>query len=63
MECLGGVLQAKGHENEFEETKRCGNCHLLDVIRVDRNLVVSPQEINFGEGGAARKAVGIVLYV
>jgi hypothetical protein len=35
----------------------------LDIIRVNRNQVISPHEVNFGEDGAARKAMGIVLYV
>jgi hypothetical protein len=60
---LGSASPDKGHEREFENTKRCGNCSLLDIIRVDRNQVISPHEVNFGEDGAARKAMGIVLYV
>jgi hypothetical protein len=32
-------------------------------VGVDRNLVVSPNKINFLKGGAAGKAVGLVLYV
>ena len=35
----------------------------MDVVRVDRNLVLSPDEVNFLKGGAAEKTVGIVLYV
>jgi hypothetical protein len=34
----------------------------LDVIGFDRNLVVSPEEVNFGKGGSAGKTVGVVLY-
>jgi len=30
---------------------------------VDGNLVVRPYKVNFGEGGAAGKAVSVVLYV
>jgi hypothetical protein len=29
----------------------------LDVVGVDRNVMVSPDEINFGKGGAAGKAM------
>jgi hypothetical protein len=35
----------------------------LDVVGVDRNLVISSDEVNFGKGGAAGKAVRVVLYV
>jgi len=41
----------------------CGDCYLLDVFRVDRDLMVSSHQINLGRGGAAGKAVGVVLYV
>jgi len=57
---LGGVSQAKRHEMEFENTKMYGNFSLLDVVRVDRNLVISPHEVNLGADGAARKAMGII---
>jgi len=45
---------------EFENTKMYGNFSLLDVVRVDRNLVISPHEVNLGADGAARKAMGII---
>jgi hypothetical protein len=35
----------------------------LDVVGVDRNLVVSSDEINFGKGGAAGNAMGVILNV
>jgi hypothetical protein len=28
------------------KNKKCGNCSLLDVFRVDKNLLISPHEIN-----------------
>jgi hypothetical protein len=63
LEHLGGVSQAKGHIGKFEKAERGGDGCLLDVIRVDRNLVVRPYKVNFGEDGAARKVVRVVLYV
>ena len=63
VEGLGGVSQAKGHVRKFQRAETCGDSCLLDVIRVDRNFIVSPHEVDFGKGGAARKAVGIILYV
>ena len=53
LENLGGVSQAKGHTRKFQKAKRCNNCCLLDVVRVDRDLVGSPNEVNFLKGGAA----------
>jgi hypothetical protein len=35
----------------------------LDVVRVDRDLMVSPHEVNFGKGVTAGKAVRVVLYM
>jgi hypothetical protein len=35
----------------------------LDVIGMDKNLIIGPHKVNFGKGGAAGKAVGIVLDV
>jgi hypothetical protein len=35
----------------------------LDVVGVDRDLLVSSEEVNFGKVGAAGKAVGVVLYM
>ena len=34
---------------------------LLDVVGVDGDLVIRPYKVNFGEGGAAGKAVSVVL--
>jgi len=48
---------------DSKKNKRCGNCTLFSVFMVDRNLVISPHEVNFGEDGAAGQAVGVVLYV
>jgi hypothetical protein len=60
---LGGVTKAKEHEGEIKKTKRCNNGCLLDVVRVDGNLVVGPDEVDFGKGSAAGKAVGVELYL
>ena len=63
LEALGMVSYAKGHKGKFEKAERCGECGLLDYVRVNRDLVVSPYEVYFGKGGAAGKAVGVFLYV
>jgi hypothetical protein len=47
MEGLGGVAKTKGHEGEFKKAKRCNNGCLLDVVRVDGNLVVGSDEVDF----------------
>ena len=36
---------------------------VIAVFRVDRDLMVSSYQASFGKGCAARKAVGVVLYV
>jgi hypothetical protein len=59
IEKFGRHFSDKRHGREFENT----NCSLLDVIRVDMNQVIGPHEANVGEDDAARKAMGIVLYV
>jgi hypothetical protein len=63
MEGLGCVSKTEGHKWEFEKAKGCDDCGFLDVVGVDRNLVVSSGEVNFRKGGAVGKAVGVVLYV
>jgi hypothetical protein len=63
MEGLVGVSQAKGHKREFKKPKICNKSCLLDVVRVDGNLVVGPDEVDFGKGSAAGKAVRVVLYM
>ena len=63
LKSLGGISQAKGHEREFEKTESCENFSHLDVVRVDRKLVINPHEISFVEDGTAGKMMGIVLYV
>ena len=60
LEGLGGVTLAKGHEEKFKKAEICGDCCLLYVFRVDR---VSLNHLNLRKGGAAGKAVGVVLYV
>jgi hypothetical protein len=35
----------------------------LDVVRMDRNLMIGSHKVNFGKGGAVRKVVGLVLDV
>jgi hypothetical protein len=62
-EGLGGVSEAKGHIRKFEQAERGGDGCLLDVVRMNRNLVERPYQVNFGEGGAAGKVMGVVLYV
>ena len=63
MEGLSSIAKAKGQERKFKEAKRSCNGCLLNVIRMDRDLVVCPYEIDFGKGSTASKTVGIVLYV
>jgi hypothetical protein len=45
------------HEGKLEEAEWGGNGHLLDVVWVDRDLVISSHQVDFGEGGTAEKLV------
>ena len=63
LEGLGGVTLAKGHEGKFEKAERCGDCCLLDVFRMDRDLMVSSYQVDLRKGGAAGKSVGVILDV
>ena len=49
LERLGSVAESKGHPDEFVHPKRCGNGRLWDVIGMDRNVMVSPDQIDLGE--------------
>jgi hypothetical protein len=47
LEGLGGVSEAEGHKSKLEKAKGCSNCSFLDVVGVDGDLVVSPNEVDF----------------
>ena len=46
LEVLGSVTWAKGHEGTFKKAEWCGNCSLLDVFRMDRDLMLSSYQVN-----------------
>jgi hypothetical protein len=60
---LGCIPEAKGHEREFKKSERSGYGGFLDIVRVDRDLVVSPDEVYLGKYGAAGKVVDVVMDV
>jgi hypothetical protein len=35
----------------------------LDIVRVDRDLVVSPDEVDLGKNGVAGRVLGVVMVV
>ena len=47
LEGLSCVPQTKGHLHELEKAKGGGNCCLGDVLGCYRDLVVSPDQVNF----------------
>ena len=51
------------NKGNLEKAERNGNCDLLDVDRMNRDLVVSPYKVYFGKGVAAGKTVVVILYV
>jgi hypothetical protein len=63
FEGLGGVTYAKRYKGKFKQAERCGDCCLLDVFRVGRDLMVNSYQIILGKGGGVGKAVVVVLCV
>ena len=47
LEGLSCVPQTKGHLHELEKAKGGGNCCLWDVLGSYRDLLLSPDQINF----------------
>ncbi len=43
---LGSIGQTHRHAHEFEETKRRDKSRFWNVIRVDRNLVISSDQVH-----------------
>jgi len=46
---LGGIPHAEGHKRKLKNAKRGrgGNHRFLNVVRVDRNLVICSHQVNF----------------
>jgi hypothetical protein len=53
LECLCCIPQSEGHVRELKEHERSGNGSFLDVVRVDRDLLVRPDKVKFGENFAS----------
>ena len=47
LKSLRGVLETKWHLQEFIQVKQSDDGHFGDVILVDRNLMITPNQINF----------------
>ena len=61
LEGLSCVPQTKGHLHKLEEAKGGGNCCLGDALGCYRDLVVSPDQVNFLKGHATMKVGGEIL--
>ena len=53
LESLGGVLKPERHAEEFKEPERGDHGRLGHVIGVDRNLVITTDEVDFTEDDLA----------
>jgi hypothetical protein len=62
-EGLSDISQTEGHEREFDQAERSGDGCRLDVIGMYWDLVVSPNEVNFGKDGTAGKVMVLILDV
>ena len=47
LECLRCIPKSKWHSNEFEEAKWSGHGSLVDIARLDWDLMICPDKINF----------------
>ena len=63
LECLGGVLETKGHAEELPEPKGSDDGRLGDICRHNRNLVVAAYQVHLGEDLLARQTAIEILYV
>jgi len=63
LEILGGVTKGNAHEAKLKKAESGGDCCLLVVFRVERDLMISTYQVNLRKGGAAGKTMGEVLYV
>ena len=49
LKCLGHTAQAKRHSQKLPKAKRCDYGRFWNVIRVNRHLMITFHQINFGE--------------
>ena len=47
LKSLCSILEAKWHSQEFIQAKQSDDSHFGDVIMVDRDLMITPNQINF----------------
>ena len=58
LKSLGGVLEPERHTEELKEPEQGDHCRLGDVVGVDRNLMITTDEVHFTENVLpARSAV------
>ena len=63
LECLGGILETKGHAEELPEPKGSDDGRLGDVGQCDGDLMIAAHQVYLGEGPLARQTAVEVLYV
>ena len=63
LECLGSVLETKGHAEELPELKGSNDGRLGDICRHNRDLVVDTYQVHLGEDLLACQTAIKILYV
>ena len=63
LECLGSVLETKGHAEELPEPKGSDDGCLGDIFRHNRDLVVAAYQVHLGKDLLARQTAIEILYV
>ena len=49
LEGGGGIAQSEEHDRRFVEAKRGGEGRFSAVFPVDKDVVISPSDVKFGE--------------
>jgi len=63
LECLGGVAESKRHFEEFVEAKGSDYGSFGNVFRMEGNLVVPFNKVQFGENGGIVEIGGEIVEI
>ncbi len=63
LEHLGGVAETKRHLEEFIESEGSDYCCFWDIFRMERNLVITFNKIQFGENSGIMEIGGEIMEI
>ena len=63
LKCLGSILEAKGHGEEFIEAKGCDDGSFWDIRGSNRNLIVIFNKVKLGENCGAMEPLRKVMEI